>query len=1046
MHEDYQAEDDATRPDSQAGLKSFPLSWLAEVTGVSPDFSAMRDALELADEVPLGYVDLYNSAVRAAACARLAARRDTVARGGSFAAEAWLGDRTVKDQLAADLEPEARRLAIINNLSNFFESDGALPWRDYQRETILETLRFLTKGKNEIIRIPALGNDALQRFGYNDQPTGSGKTVAMALTALGMGIGKPVSERYANKLRGAVCGPTLNTLSQTMGDYVRGFSKFAPSIAMARLDHLHRQLPKEWSMMVATYRKLLFMLRDGELQSLGLDLLFLDEGHHALGYNFRKAVMASGIPLIVGFTATPNYNERRQLSHMLPNLIKKVDQIELIERGDLSGLHILELGTGEEFEVSGYTRDGGFLEEDLEVLSYNQARNRKIRDIAAGLVRAGVPTAISLLRGNDCHHARYMADELSKLTVTIGGVTRPIVAKAIGDFKVDGKKMTDEEKEQLLSDFENCKIDVLTYVDYLDESWDSTRLCALIITDPTTSERKQRQRVGRLGRVRAGQPVKWVIELVDGTISANQILAVDLFDTAAGGPELVIGAPEAKHYVNQNRSRFGSERERSARAKDASALDGLFPLLPEDVEQQLDLARVALIEQRQIVAVQEAEMPPAGWPSLAALRQLRPEMSEKLAIGALRSRPDLYEQRTRARSLKGNNQAWEIYYPPEAVAFMKEYVLAEVADRGEEVPIFVATKTLGYHYRRIRQAVSVLVETGAMQPLVSKRSSVSGKLVPHIPTADLPLIRQQIEKGEASYSFVSVQALAALLGRTTNTLKSQANNDGYKVVPGLMNADGSKGDYLLDADLAAFVAGNPRVPDIPNADYKTERETAALLAIDRHALRAMAAECGMRLAKYVLQGPKDSFMATCYSPQQIRILAAERRKRAGAGSVDARLAARQPSEQTSPLPQISPREMVEQALDTILRNKDAKKSLPSLIAHFTPRQGDEAPRLDGRTQDMLHALSALYKEYKRKLRLSRQPDASDPMGQLAFTLLLGSRENGRPPRDFTATLSHLQRQETAASSSVQVSEDEMLMSIAIELKKLIAALTAPGAD
>ena len=698
------AESIFTDLDGRLAAMPIPLSLLTEITGISPDFYAVQSALDITGEMPLAYADLYASALRTIATTRLAARREALMCGETFAPEAWLGNLSVKDQLAEQIEPEARRLSIINNLSNFFASEIPLPWRDYQRETILKTLRFLVSGKDEIIRIPELSVGDLQRYGYNDEPTGSGKTVAMALTALGMGVGLPVGSHYANKIRGAVIGPTLNTINQTLGDYVRGFSKFAPSIKIERLDHYHHELAEDWSMLAATYKMALNMLRSGDLQSFDLDVLFLDEGHHALGTNFRKALATSNIPIVIGFTATPNYNEERQLSHILPNLILKVDQAELIERGDLSGLHILEVCTGEDFEISGYTPSGGFLEEDLEVLLLNDKRNQKIRDTAAGFVEAGIPIAISMIPGGNCHHARYMADELSKLMVTVNGATRPIVAKAIGDFKKEnGKRMTDTEKQQILDDFEAGKIDVLTYVDYLDEAWDTTRLCALIITDPTTSERKERQRVGRLSRLLEGQPVKWVIEFIDKMISEKQVLAVDLFNDRGVEAEFVVGTAQTKEFVAKNRPLFRwSGDEQNRRERNELRHGEVFPFLPKDVEQSLDLARLVLVAQRRIEAVKQSEMPPEGWPSFGALRRERPEMSEKALIAAIRSQPDLYKSRTRARSVKGNNQLWEIYYPPDTKRFIAEYKRAEVASLDREVPIFRAGSMTGYDHRRVR--------------------------------------------------------------------------------------------------------------------------------------------------------------------------------------------------------------------------------------------------------------------------------------------------------------------------------------------------------
>jgi superfamily II DNA or RNA helicase len=60
------------------------------------------------------------------------------------------------------------------------------------------------------------------------------------------------------------------------------------------------------------------------IQPHDIDLLVLDEGHHALAAQTRKAIALYGHAIQLGFTATENYSEKRKLSSLLPTEIHKL--------------------------------------------------------------------------------------------------------------------------------------------------------------------------------------------------------------------------------------------------------------------------------------------------------------------------------------------------------------------------------------------------------------------------------------------------------------------------------------------------------------------------------------------------------------------------------------------------------------------------------------------------------------------------------------------------------------------------------------------------
>ena len=346
------------------------------------------------------------------------------------------------------------------------------------------------------------------------------------------------------------------------------------------------------------------------------------------------------------------------------------------------------------------------------------------------------------------------------------------------------------------------------------------------------------------------------------------------------------------------------------------------------------------------------------------------------------------------------------------------------------------------------RAISSLLEAGEIDPLTKMISSQSGKTIPHVKVKDIPAIRRYIEEQNATYALVSVQALAALLGRTPRILKVQASNDGHTVTA-KKGLGGSNGEYIPATALAKIVTDYPRIPAVPGPEYKTERELLHLLRTDKSTLKEIVTDLGMVPGKYMVPGERrdSSFMATCYSPQQIEMITTERtRRRTHLGIVKEHAIARQLSTWAtqSELPKMTvpPQQMVEQVLCGILRNKEAQKFIPSMMAHFTPRQDEKFKQLDGRTADLLNAMGLLYKEQEKRMRFSRQGISPDYVGQTALKLLLGSREDNLIPCDFTKMFPHLQA--LVARHNLQVTEEEVLQRVAMELTKLIDTISAPG--
>lgn len=205
----------------------------------------------------------------------------------------------------------------------------------YQKSIVNDTAKFLSSG---------------ERRGYIEAPTGTGKTVLFVTLAEAFGYQDAVPPKIL------VVTPTKDLVRQTQGGTLndKGFAGFAPDLSVgtfysdtpAGLRSLDAQVT------ITTYASLAKLAAmpviienaDGSRRAKitnqineRFDVIFLDEGHKALGSNSRRIIEdIDDSTLIIGFTATPDYNASRSLATLLPHLIHRLDLKEAIMLNMLS--------------------------------------------------------------------------------------------------------------------------------------------------------------------------------------------------------------------------------------------------------------------------------------------------------------------------------------------------------------------------------------------------------------------------------------------------------------------------------------------------------------------------------------------------------------------------------------------------------------------------------------------------------------------------------------------------------------------------------------
>jgi superfamily II DNA or RNA helicase len=397
---------------------------------------------------------------------------------------------------------------------------------EHQKAIIKDTAEFLRSGN---------------RRGYIEAPTGTGKTVLFVTLAEAFGYQAKTPPKIL------VVTPTKDLVRQTLGGSLgdKGFAGFAPHMSVGTFysDTPAGMRGLDAQVTITTYASLIKLATapittiDAEgnrhtkilnLINQRFDIIFLDEGHKALGASSRRIITdIKADALIIGFTATPDYHASRGLESLLPALIHRLDLKEAIELDMLSSVIPIAIPapttTAQEFSIGAL---GEYENKSLKQLIHNGPRNRMVVSIATQLIQAGNTPIIACIPGDTMAHPHLLADMLSEQFIDDEhGLRRPIRVMAITSA------ISAATRQAIYAELEKGTIDALTYIDVLTEGWDSQRANVIINARPTRSLVSARQRTGRILRNKPDNRPALAIDIVDN-IAANtapQVSMADIF-------------------------------------------------------------------------------------------------------------------------------------------------------------------------------------------------------------------------------------------------------------------------------------------------------------------------------------------------------------------------------------------------------------------------------------------------------------------------------------------------------------------------------------
>lgn len=445
-------------------------------------------------------------------------------------------------------ETNARSERFFRNLERYIADDqkGDILY-EYQKNIVHDTARFLGAGVKR---------------GYIEAPTGTGKTVLFVTLA------EAFSYQDDKPPKILVVTPTKDLVRQTQGGTRgdKGFAGFAPDLTVGTF---YSDTPSglkglEAQVTITTYASLAKLAampitiqhQDGTRKTRivnkineQFDIIFLDEGHKALGVANRRIIDdINDDKLIIGFTATPEYTSSRSLATLLPHLIHRLDLKEAIMLGMLSPVVPVTLAapnsSKQQFKIGAL---GEYENKSLKELIYNPLRNEMVIDIAKHLIQAGNTPIIACIPGDNMLHPQNIAEQLSEQVITdAGGDERLIRAVAITSSVQAAKR---QEYYALL---EKGEIDALTYIDVLTEGWDSQRANVIINARPTRSLVAARQRMGRILRNKPDGRPAIALDIVDkiSSSTAPQVSMADIFTLNSVTNGTVIGNTTPVHLAD----------------------------------------------------------------------------------------------------------------------------------------------------------------------------------------------------------------------------------------------------------------------------------------------------------------------------------------------------------------------------------------------------------------------------------------------------------------------------------------------------------------
>ncbi len=528
-----------------------------------------------------------------------------------------------------ELSEEELRAQIVKNLDAYIEGhfsgiDKTL--RKKQMSVFIKIRDFIAAGGRE---------------GYIVLPPGSGKTVIFSKLI------------KAANIRTLVTAPTQILIDQT----VERLEQFASKIPVGKFYQHARELSNQVT--VTTYASLVRSVLEGIFNTSRYALLILDEAHKGLTSKRKGVIRKFKSLLKLGFTATPEYSEKKKVSNLLGTEIYRMSIREASEEGMLTPYSVIAVRADADMRNVRVSTTGDYEESSLSNTVNTVSRNRAAIDVYRELFKG--QSAIAFCVGIE--HSHQLAQQFR--------------ATGIKAEAISGKTPFKKQKE-LKDKFAAGEIDILCNADLLTIGFDEPRTSVCLNLRPTRSKVMAEQRAGRTMRLDPENPYKHatIVEFLDKNYSER---AVPIFFTQIGEGAAIGYADDATTESEEGQTQIWLP---DMFKEDEPLLIGGHEVVlnPGKVEELLDFERIVSEAQRAEYERKRAvPLAPVGWMTTAQVvgkyggimnfRKIK-EFAEKYRAEF----PDYFEQ----FRFEKDNPALAEFYSPELVALIEEEVRSEV--------------------------------------------------------------------------------------------------------------------------------------------------------------------------------------------------------------------------------------------------------------------------------------------------------------------------------------------------------------------------------
>lgn len=240
------------------------------------------------------------------------------------------------------------------------------------------------------------------------------------------------------------------------------------------------------------------------LKAANFDIIIIDEAHHSASESYLKLINSLGFinnkkKKLIGFTATPVRGDGKSIRTIFNEEVYRKDILDLVDKGILTDIIGYRVKTGTSL-LGIHSWKGDFNSKELTAAINTDERNaitlKSFLDIC--------PNKKTIIFCASIIHAKNICEIFQQ---------KGISCKAIHG------KLKREEREQILSDFKQGKIQVVTNCQLLTEGFDEPSVEALIMARPTKSFPLYMQMLGRGIRTFPGKKNCVLIELTDNSPS-----------------------------------------------------------------------------------------------------------------------------------------------------------------------------------------------------------------------------------------------------------------------------------------------------------------------------------------------------------------------------------------------------------------------------------------------------------------------------------------------------------------------------------------------